>query len=174
MRLTHAHAVPSFVWQSALTTNAMHYNEENTKERVRREVVILREEQESDPNREETQSEEQEDDEERENDEERESSAPWLIITTGKILTEGSLPHHKYFIAIAVMCFFSIFLTFMSLNADREYRQREQYASVLHERAVLKEELRYNLSSKSAVTSRLKRHNIELIELSKDSRIIEK
>ena len=152
----------------------MHYNEENTKERVRREVVILREEQESDPNREETQSEEQEDDEERENDEERESSAPWLIITTGKILTEGSLPHHKYFIAIAVMCFFSIFLTFMSLNADREYRQREQYASVLHERAVLKEELRYNLSSKSAVTSRLKRHNIELIELSKDSRIIEK
>ena len=72
------------------------------------------------------------------------------------------------------MCFFSIFLTYMSLNADREYRQREKYASVLHERAVLKEELRYSLSSKSAVISRLKRHNIELIELSKDSRIIEK
>ncbi len=146
----------------------MHYNEENTKERVRREVVILTNEQESTTNCDVEQGEDNEE------DEERESSAPWLVITTGKILTEGSLPHHRYFIAIAVMCFFSIFLTFMSLNADREYRQREQYASVLHERAVLKEELRYNLSSKSAVTSRLKRHNIELIELSKDSRIIEK
>jgi hypothetical protein len=68
----------------------------------------------------------------------------------------------------------SIFLTFISLNADREYREREQYASILHERSVLKEEMRYSLSSKSAVTARLKRHNIELIELSKDSRIIEK
>lgn len=144
----------------------MHYSEENTKERVRREVVILTDEQSHTPALEEEHGDD--------DDEEKESHAPWLIITTGKILTEGSLPHHRYFIAIAVMCFFSIFLTYMSLNADREYRQREQYASVLHERAVLKEELRYSLSSKSAVTSRLKRHNIELIELSKDSRIIEK
>lgn len=143
----------------------MQYNDESNKERVRREVVILSEQ---------SSAEEHHEEEHTEEEEEKESSAPWLVITTGKILTEGSLPHHRYFIAIAVMCFFSIFLTFMSLNADREYRQREQYASVLHERAVLKEELRYSLSSKSAVTSRLKRHNIELIELSKDSRIIEK
>ena len=146
----------------------MHYNEENTQERVRREVVILTDEQSH------TSSHEEEPSDEEDEDDQRESHAPWLMITTGKILTEGSLPHHRYFIAIAVMCFFSIFLTYMSLNADREYRQREKYASVLHERAVLKEELRYSLSSKSAVISRLKRHNIELIELSKDSRIIEK
>lgn len=146
----------------------MHYNEENTQERVRREVVILTDEQSPTSNHEEVPSDEEDE------DDQRESNAPWLMITTGKILTEGSLPHHRYFIAIAVMCFFSIFLTYMSLNADREYRQREKYASVLHERAVLKEELRYSLSSKSAVISRLKRHNIELIELSKDSRIIEK
>jgi hypothetical protein len=146
----------------------MHYNEENTQERVRREVVILTDEQSHTSNHEEEPSDEEDE------DDQRESHAPWLMITTGKILTEGSLPHHRYFIAIAVMCFFSIFLTYMSLNADREYRQREKYASVLHERAVLKEELRYSLSSKSAVISRLKRHNIELIELSKDSRIIEK
>lgn len=147
----------------------MHYNEDNTKERVRREVVILTAED-NDTAQPEIEQENEEDEEQQED----EKSTPWLAITTGKILTDGSLPHHKYFIAIAVMCFFSIFLTFMSLNADREYRKREDYASVLHERAVLKEELRYSLSSKSAVTTRLKRHNIELIELSKDSRIIEK
>lgn len=149
----------------------MHHTEDNTQERVRREVVILTDEEREEPQSEATaEGEEGEESEEQE----QESSAPWLVITTGKILTEGSLPTHRYFIAIAIMCFFSIFLTFMSLNANREFRQREQYASVLHERAVLKEELRYSLSSKSAVTSRLKRHNIELIELSKDSRIIEK
>jgi hypothetical protein len=62
----------------------------------------------------------------------------------------------------------------MSLNADREYRQREDYASVLQERAILKEEQRYDLSSKRDITNRLKAHGIELIDLSKDSRIIER
>lgn len=136
------------------------------KERVRREVIILSDEEQGANN----DVEEQEEDEVQE----EESNMPWLIITTGKILTEGSLPYHRYFIAIAIMCFFSIFLTFMSLNADREYRQRERHASILHERAVLKEEQRYGLSSKSAVTNRLKQHGIELIDLSKDSRIIER
>ena len=152
----------------------MQRNEENTKERVRREVVVISDEQSETPSTEAAETEQEEEQEEQEEQEERRANTPWLMITTGKILTEGSLPYHKYLIAIAIMCFFSIFLTFMSLNADREYRQREQYASVLHERAVLKEEERYGLSSKSAVTSRLKRHNIELIELSKESRIIEK
>ena len=153
----------------------MNYSEANTKERVRREVVILTDEERdthSDAAANNLTDDDQEEEEEQKG--EQESGTPWLMITTGKILTEGSLPHHRYFIAIAIMCFFSIFLTFMSLNADREYRQRERYASILHERSVLKEELRYSLSSKSAVTSRLKRHNIELIELSKESRIIEK
>jgi hypothetical protein len=150
----------------------MHHTDKSTDERVRREVVILTDE-ERDTEHSQTPN-EVGDESEQEEQQEQEESAPWLVITTGKILTEGSLPHHRYFIAIAIMCFMSIFLTFISLNADREYREREQYASILHERSVLKEEMRYSLSSKSAVTARLKRHNIELIELSKDSRIIEK
>ena len=153
----------------------MNHTNDNTDERVRREVVILADE-EREEHREEGEIEDleeaEEDDQSEEDDEE--TNAPWLVITTGKILTDGSLPTHRYFIIIAIMCFFSIFLTFMSLNANREYRQREKYATVLHERSVLKEEMRYSLSSKSAVTARLKRHNIELIELSKDSRVIEK
>lgn len=150
----------------------MHHTDKSTDERVRREVVILTDE-ERDTEHSQTHN-EVGDESEQEEQQEQEESAPWLVITTGKILTEGSLPYHRYFIAIAIMCFMSIFLTFISLNADREYREREQYASILHERSVLKEEMRYSLSSKSAVTARLKRHNIELIELSKDSRIIEK
>lgn len=148
------------------------------RERVRREVVILAEEDNNhahgELNEEHDENDEGGNDEEGNDEEGKESNMPWLIITTGKILTEGSLPYHRYFIAIAFMCFFSIFLTFMSLNADREYRQREDYASVLQERAILKEEQRYDLSSKRDITNRLKAHGIELIDLSKDSRIIER
>ena len=148
------------------------YNIED-RDRVRKEVVILSEEENTQASNDPTEELDEELDE-GEDEGDNGKSMPWLIITTGKILTEGSLPYHHYFIAIAFMCFFSIFLTFMSLNADREYRQREKYASVLHERVVLREEQRYELSSKSAVTNRLKSHGIELIELSKNSRIIEK
>lgn len=148
------------------------YNIED-RDRVRKEVVILSEEENTQASNDPTEELDEELDE-GEDESDNGKSMPWLIITTGKILTEGSLPYHHYFIAIAFMCFFSIFLTFMSLNADREYRQREKYASVLHERVVLREEQRYELSSKSAVTNRLKSHGIELIELSKNSRIIEK
>lgn len=139
--------------------------------RIRREVVVLEEEG-DEPDAEEADDDDEEVDGEHEGDTKREK--PWMMFTTGSILTAGTLPYYRYFIAIAAMCFLSIFLTFMSLNADREYRLREKYASVLHERAVLKEEERYGLSSKSAVQKRLKEHGIELVDLSKGSRLIER
>ncbi len=98
----------------------------------------------------------------------------WQHVVTGSILTSGAMPYYRYLIAIAVMCFVSIFLTFMSLNADREYRRRSDYASVLRERAVLMEEKRYALSSKSAVVERLEEFGIEMVDLSNSSRLVER
>lgn len=95
-------------------------------------------------------------------------------IFTGSLLTDGTVPYYRYFIAIAIMCFFSIFLTFWSLNTSNEYRRKERQATMLHERSVVKEEQRYGLSSKSAITTRLEQHDVKLIDLSKDSRLIEK
>lgn len=126
---------------------------------------------------EEDESEEDEDDvNESENAEDKPKSAKRLIdhIITGSLLTEGTVPYYRYFIAIAVMCFLSIVLTFLSLNASNEYRRKERTLTTLHERSVVKDEQRYELSSKSAVTNRLKEHNIELIDLAKSSRLIEK
>lgn len=133
------------------------------RRRINEEVIIVNEERDEDTPFADDQEEPQED-----------SLNPLTMITTGKILPNGKLPYFRYLIIIAVMCFFSIFLTFMSLNANREYRQREKYALVLHERSVLKEEERYSLSSKQVVTARLKSHGIELVDLSKESRLIEK
>ena len=133
------------------------------RRRINEEVIIVNEERDEDTPFVDDPEEPQED-----------SLNPLTMITTGKILHNGKLPYFRYLIIIAVMCFFSIFLTFMSLNANREYRQREKYALVLHERSVLKEEERYSLSSKQVVTARLKSHGIELVDLSKESRLIEK
>ena len=95
-------------------------------------------------------------------------------IITGSLLTAGTVPYYRYFIAIAVMCFLSIVLTFLSLNASNEYRRKEHMVTTLHERSVVKDEQRYGLSSKSAIQERLLEHNIELVDLSKNSRLIEK
>lgn len=105
---------------------------------------------------------------------ERRSKSLWQHITTGTFFTDGAASYYRYLIAIAAMYFLSIFLSFVQLNADREYRNLQNYATVLNERAVLKEEERYSLSSKSNVEDRLRSYGIELIDLSKHSRLIEK
>ncbi len=102
------------------------------------------------------------------------SKSLWQHITTGTFFTDGAASYYRYLIAIAAMYFLSIFLSFVQLNADREYRKLQNYATVLNERAVLKEEERYSLSSKSNVEERLQSYGIELVDLSKQSRLIEK
>lgn len=102
------------------------------------------------------------------------SKSIWQHITTGSFFTSGAVQYYRYLIAIAVMYFISIFLTFVSLNADREYRKLENYATVLNERSILKEEERFSLSSKHAIEERLRSYGIELIDLSAKSRLIEK
>lgn len=141
-------------------------------ERIKREVIIIDEEDNPEP------IPTEEDEEEIPFADENEThstdtSTAWMMFTSGRMLTDSTLSF-RYFVTIAIMCFLSIFLTFMSLNANREYRQREQYASVLHERSVLKEEERYSLSSKSVVTKRLEQHGIKLIDLTKESRLLDK
>ena len=56
------------------------------------------------------------------------SKSIWQHITTGSFFTSGAVQYYRYLIAIAVMYFISIFLTFVSLNADREYRKLDPNA----------------------------------------------
>lgn len=162
-------------------------SEERLRSRIVREVVLVNSQE--DEERIEEDSEDAGKESEKEADEEvdegdgeqsgeeqerkpREKSLVQHIIT-GSLLTDGTVPYYRYFIAIAVMCFLSIVLTFMSLNASNECRRKEKQITLLHERSVVKEEQRYGLSSKSAITERLKSYNIELVDLSNDSRLIE-
>lgn len=147
------------------------------RRRIDREVVRIKEEEAT--NEQKMDDEEIEEEVETQEDEEKPQAKkrPKSLvdhIITGSLLTDGTVPYYRYFIAIAVMCFLSIFLTFMSLNTSNEYRRKERLATTLHERSVVKDEQRYGLSSKSAITERLKSYNIELVDLSRDSRLIEK
>lgn len=157
------------------------------RRRIDREVVILssedteeelaKEDEESDI--EQMMGDEEEDvecnDEDIESEEENNKEKSFYdFITSGLLLTHGAVPYYRYFIAIAIMCFLSICLTFISLNASHEQRRKENQITILHERSVIKEEMRHELSSKSAITERLRKYNIELVDLSKDSRLIEK
>ena len=162
------------------------------QERIRREVIILDEETSEERNSDDNSPWAHYDKEEQLNREARaeeseipftdeegeehhsENMSPWTMITTGRILPDNSRPYHRYFIVIAVMCFISIVLTFLSLNAGNEYRRKEALVTALHEHSVVMDEERYELSSKRAVTERLKEYNIELVDLSKSSRLIEK
>lgn len=162
------------------------------RHRIDREVVRVKEEEATNENEDiedeedideeeseevETQESEEGEEDDEENERHQAKRRPKSLvdhIITGSLLTDGTVPYYRYFIAIAVMCFLSIFLTFMSLNTSNEYRRKEHLVTTLHERSVVKDELRYSLSSKSAITERLKSYNIELVDLSRDSRLIEK
>ena len=61
-----------------------------------------------------------------------------------------------------------------SLNAERECRQMENYASVLRERSVLLEEERYSISSKGEIERMLQERGIVMIDLSSQSRLVDK
>ena len=162
------------------------------KRRIRREIVRVEEDDEDDELEEDIDDEveEDEDDEQtqiddndeeegdEEGDEESEervqpSKSIWRHIVTGGFITsDGATQYYRYLVAIAIMCFISIFLTFMSLNADSEYRRKERYVSVLRERSVLKSEERYRASSRDEVVCRLaEEHGVVMVDQNNSQRI---
>lgn len=132
-----------------------------------------REEQDEAEEDEEEDEEEEDDEEDDEGSKEQRSKSLWQHITTGGFIAGDNASHYyRYLIAIALMCFVSIFLTFMSLNADDEYRRKEKRVAVLRERSVLKSEERYRISSREEVVKRLDREfGIKMIEQKNSQRM---
>lgn len=163
--------------------------EELRKRRIRREIVRVEEDDEDDEldediddeieDDEQTQIDDNDEEEgDEEGDEESEervqpSKSIWRHIVTGGFITsDGATQYYRYLVAIAIMCFISIFLTFMSLNADSEYRRKERYVSVLRERSVLKSEERYRASSRDEVVRRLaEEHGVVMVDQNNSQRI---
>ncbi len=149
--------------------------EERLNRRIRREIIKVSSGQ-SDKEIEEEKQRMAEEEAEREAEEERRQRISGSIIinifTGGFLSSDNAAIYFRMLIAIAVMCFACIFLTFMSLNADREYSQMEKRVAVLRERAIVFEEQRYDISSRENVERLLERHNIRLKELDDSSKVI--
>ena len=164
--------------------------EELRKRRIRKEIIrVDAEEDEDDEDDEEAEDEDVDDeadddeeeedggDEEQDDDKVDEGAKPsrsiWKHIVTGGFITsDNASQYYRYLIAIAIMCFVSIFLTFMSLNADSEYRRKESELAVLRERSVLKSEERYRISSRDEVVRMLKESDgIEMVDQNNSQRM---
>ena len=130
-------------------------------------------EDEDDEESEEDDEEEDDDEDDDEEDDENRSHSLWQhIITGGFIAGDNASQYYRYLIAIALMCFVSIFLTFMSLNADDEYRSKEKHVALLRERSVLKSEERYRVASRDEVVKRLDReYGIKMVEQESSQRM---
>lgn len=155
--------------------------ERRMQRRIRREVVRIADDVEVDEVEHDEEEQEEVTDSRNEAPEEATHSEPrkrkslWGLITTGSFLTSNSArQYYRYLAAIAIMCFVSIFLKFMALNADIESRRLEKEATILRERAILFKEQRHNVSTKSEIERNLSESGIELINLSGKSRIIER
>ena len=149
--------------------------EERLNRRIRREIIRI-ESGESDEAIEQERQRMEEEEEERKATEERKArrsrSILFNIFTGGFLSTDGATKYYRMLIAIAAMCFICIFLTFLSLNADREYRLLEKHAVVLRERAIIFEDRKYSISTREEVNRLLEKQGIELKDLDNDSRVI--
>jgi hypothetical protein len=149
--------------------------EERLNRRIRREIIRIESGQSDEAIEEERQLMEEEE-EERKATEERKArrsrSILFNIFTGGFLSTDGATKYYRMLIAIAAMCFICIFLTFLSLNADREYRLLEKHAVVLRERAIIFEDRKYSISTREEVNRLMEKQGIELKDLDNDSHVI--
>ena len=149
--------------------------EERLSRRIRREIIRI-ESGESDEALEQERQQMEEEEAERKAEEERKErrsrSILLNIFTGGFLSTDGATKYYRMLIAIAIMCFLCIFLTFLSLNADREYRHLEKHALVLRERAIIFEDRKYSISTREEINRLLQKQGIELKDLDNDSHVI--
>ena len=149
--------------------------EERLSRRIRREIIRIESGESNEALEEERQRMEEEEAErkaEEERKERRSRSILLNIFTGGFLSTDGATKYYRMLIAIAIMCFLCIFLTFLSLNADREYRHLEKHALVLRERAIIFEDRKYSISTREEINRLLQKQGIELKDLDNDSRVI--
>lgn len=150
-------------------------DEEDEEARPAKRPLSTKRADDEDEDDEESEEDDEEDEDEDDDDEEDENRSHSLwqhIITGGFIAGDNASQYYRYLIAIALMCFVSIFLTFMSLNADDEYRSKEKHVALLRERSVLKSEERYRVASRDEVVKRLDReYGIKMVEQESSQRM---
>lgn len=149
--------------------------EEELRRRIRREIIKVNSgesDEELDEERQRMAEEREQELAEQKHKRRRQNSILVQLFTGGFLSSSSAAGYFYMFIAVAAMCFICIFLTFMSLNADREYRQLQNQLMVLNERALMFEEQRYNITTRESIDHLLEQHDIRLKDLDEESKVI--
>ena len=88
-------------------------------------------------------------------------------------MTSGVKANYSYLIAIAVMCFISIFVMFTALYADLRYSRVEREVQLMRERSIRMQEQLYGRTTHAAIREELQRRGINLQDPQKTKEVVE-
>ena len=92
----------------------------------------------------------------------RRSRLFWQLFSGNILVTSSVKANYSYLIAIAVMCFVSIFVMFTALYADLRYSRVEREVQLVRERSIRLQEQLYGKTTHAAIREELQRRGINL------------
>ncbi|MBR4995178.1 MAG: hypothetical protein IKY82_03870 [Alistipes sp.] len=150
--------------------------DEEFRRRVRREVRRIQSGEAAEDIERDEEQEREEHEQEREKEEKRQRRRARLFwqLFSGNILINSSVKaNYSYLIAIAVMCFISIFVMFTALYADLRYSRVEREMKLVRERSIRMQEQLYGKTTHAAIREELQRRGINLQDPKKTKEIVE-
>lgn len=146
------------------------------RRRVRREVLRMQSgdaDEDIAQDREEQQAQQREQSEREERKRKKRSRLFWQLFSGNILVNKSVADNYRYFAAIAIMCFVSIAVMFMSLYADMRYSRLERDVQLARERSIRLQEQFYSRTTHAAVKQELERRGIPLRDPDKASEIVE-
>ena len=150
--------------------------DEEFRRRVRREVLRMQSgeaDEDIERDQEEIEQEQAQAEAEAEQKRKHRSRLFWQLFSGNILVNKSVADNYRYFIAIAVMCFISIAVMFMTLYADLRYSQLERELQLVRERSIRLQEQLYNNTTHAAIKEQLKERGIPLKDPDKAKEIVE-
>lgn len=150
--------------------------DEEFRRRVRREVRRIQSgEAADDIERDEEQEREEREQEQatQEKRQRRRSRLFWQLFSGNILINSSVKANYSYLIAIAVMCFVSIFVMFTALYADLRYSRVEGEVKLVRERSIRLQEQLYGKTTHAAIREELQRRGINLQDPQKPKEVVE-
>lgn len=150
--------------------------DEEFRRRVRREVRRIQSGEAADDiaQDEEQEREEREEEQAAQEKKQRRRARLFWQLFSGNILTSSEVKaNYSYLIAIAVMCFISIFVMFTALYADLRYSRVERELKLVRERSIRMQEQLYGKTTHAAIREELQRRGINLQDPKKTKEVVE-
>ena len=150
--------------------------DEEFRRRVRREVLRIQSgeaDEDIEADKEQVREEQEREQAEAVKKQRRRSRLFWQLFSGNILVTSSVKANYSYLIAIAVMCFVSIFVMFTALYADLRYSRVEREVQLVRERSIRLQEQLYGKTTHAAIREELQRRGINLQDPQKTKEVVE-